>query len=49
MTLNSQGNMGSALSNRIIWIMVQLNPTIAHFKGLVKIMLNAEVFFIANI
>ena len=28
---------------------VQLNPAIAHFKGLVKIMLYTEVFTIANI
>ena len=28
---------------------VQLNPAIAYFKGLVKIMLYTEVLFIANI
>ena len=28
---------------------VQLNPAIAYFKGLVKIMLHCEVLFIANI
>ena len=29
-------------------IKIQLNPAIAYFKGLVKIMLYTEVFFIAN-
>ena len=31
------------------YINIQLNPAIAYFKGLVKIMLYTEVLFIANI
>ena len=34
---------------RIYLKKIQLNPAIAHFKGLVKIMLYIEVFTIANI
>ena len=40
--------MYSFLFIRIIHVHVKLKPAIAHFKGLAKIMLDTEVFTIAN-